>query len=149
MAKCTVSIPEPGVARYTITEELNTPLLSVRVGDYVNISCVNLNADNRGSFTLTKTYTKWNGATYDQYFEVENEDAVAQSNAIVASTQDFLFFRPEKRSLYSNPGTPVILAQAGDSWKLSLPATTQIVTRQEGTAAYLQARSLILMAADV
>lgn len=149
MAKCTVSIPEPGVARYTITEESNTPLLSVRVGDYVNISCVNLNADNRGSFTLTKTYTKWNGASYDQYFEVENEDAVAQSNATVASTQDFLFFRSEKKSLYSNSGTPVILAQAGDLWKLSLPATTQIVSRQEGMAAYLQTRNVVGMAADI
>jgi len=146
MAKVAISIPEPRTARYSFTEEASTPLLSVREGDYVNITCANLQSENRGSFVITATYTVWGGSAYEQYFEIENEDATAQSAVDVLTTEDFIFFRPETSSLDSGG---VIIQDGVAHWTLSLPATTQVVSRTENQAAYLQAVNTISMADDV
>lgn len=135
-----VTIPEAGVARYSLVSVVGTPLLSVREGDVVNVTCQSLATVNRGSFTITNVRVVWTGAAYQQFFEVNNPSAVTQAGPIATlSTEDLLFFRPLLATLQTNPGVPVLLSTPGSgSLELILPATSQAVNREEFSGAYLQ-----------
>lgn len=138
----TISAPEPGVGRYSITSVAGTPLLLVREGDYVNLTCPAFHADNRGTFAVTAVRTVWGGASYTQYFEVENDDAVAEAGIATLADADIQFFRPT-RARVGGSYSPVVANNGEGGFSVVLPATTQLVGRNLGTAAYLQPRQLV------
>lgn len=139
-----IIIPEQGLARFTIMGSALPLLLSVIEGDLVNIVCPNFNTLNRGSFIVTKVNIVWNAGVYDQYFEVRNPTAVAEGVLSTFSDGDVQFHRPTKATIYNNGGVPVVVAQSGlRNFDVSLPVTTVVVGRGEGTAAYLQPRNIL------
>lgn len=137
-ATVTVTEPEVGTARYAFSIAGTPPLLDVREGDYVNITSTSLSSDNRGTFVVTAVRVVWGGASWTQYFEVDGDPALEAGLAVSAG--DFTFFRPTK-VLVGGGLSPVVANTS--SFDVRLPATTRLVGRTEGTAAYLQARRLV------
>lgn len=136
-----VTLPEPGVVRYSLVGLATTPLLSVEVGDCVNVLASVLPADDRGTFIVTTVRTAWTGAAWEQHFEVESDIGVAQGAVALLSDEDIQFFRPTIATIHSTLGVPVLVAQAGGTgFDVQLPATTRAVNREEFLAAYLQPR---------
>lgn len=145
----TITTPSPGVARYTSTSA-NTPLLHVLVGDYVNITSQAMNVANRGSFTVNRVSTTWNGAAWVSFFEVSNDAVMAEGPVTTLLDADLQFYRPQRAQLLDISGRTVVLAQGENgSIDVTLPATTEAVGRDEFTAAYLPARDTIAISSCV
>lgn len=138
-----VEVPGAGKARYAIETSVDpTPLLSVQIGDYVNIVSQAVATVNRGSFRIEDVFVEWNGATWDQWFEVLNENAVAESGPL-ALIEDFdlLFYRPKSGIQQDIAGRQVIASQSEpNELDVILPATTQAVSRGPLSAAYANLR---------
>ena len=139
-----VTIVSPGVARYTVTSATQNPLLQVRTGDYVNIVSQAFNPANRGSFTVNRVSTTWNGAAWVSFFEVSNPGVVSEGPIVLAAASDLSFYRPTRAGLLDFSGRTVVLSQGdGGSVDVTLPATTQAVGRDEFTAAYLFSPNIV------
>jgi hypothetical protein len=133
-----ITIPSPGTARYEISGFATATLLSVQEGDYVVVTAPAFSAANRGTFTVTNVSVVWNGSSYTQYFEVKNENVVAQAGPLLLTDPlEILVFRASKAQLQQIQGRSVIVAQSGANVTVKLPATTQAVGREDLNAAYV------------
>lgn len=114
--------------RFTYNGGTNPTLNLVRVNDYVNIFGNTFNINNRGTFTITDVT--------DTYFEIVNIKGVSQS-VTQSSISDILFFRPTIFTINSKQRISIVSSTDYNQVEITLPATTQIVERKEGTGAYL------------
>ena len=105
-------------------------LWMVHVGDVANVFGSGFADGNQGAFEILEV----NGTS----FEVYNEQMAAQAMAQLAA-DDIVFYRPTNHNIYHSLH-PAIVAQP-DRFDLDvlLPATTDIVARDAGTAAYMGA----------
>ena len=139
-----VSIPQPGVARFNILGRTDSILTSLRIGDTVNAFSAALTDVNKGSFVITAIESIWNGSSFTQWFEVENEVATAQSGPLTTlADDDFLFFRAPSRT---TQGKPILSGAVDDILDIRLPVSTVVVTREPNRAAYLKAENEISIA---
>jgi N-acetylneuraminic acid mutarotase len=120
---------DSGRVRFTWSGGADPDLQEVYTNDYVNIYGSVFASSNRGAFkVLTGTTT---------YFEVENVSAVTQSGVIQLAVEDLIFFRPEKRTIQNTGRMATATQGTPGTLEVILPATTQIVQREENTGAYL------------
>jgi len=133
-----------GVARFTSTST-SIDLTKLQEGDYVNIYGNEFNADNRGSFTVTAVSVTYPGGTLTQYFEIINLKAVTQAGLAQIAHSSLLYFRPTKKTIHATADRAVIVSVPGDEVDISLPATSQAVSRQENSGAYGQVRDSIIV----
>jgi hypothetical protein len=137
-----VSLPLPGTARFTRSGATATDLTLVRVGDYANIFGSAVAAANQGSFPITAVDVRYVSGALTQYFEVANAGAQAQSFTTAAAA-DILFFRPTRSSPAAGPNSVSASSSTPQVLDVELPATTRIVQRAPGTAAYLQSAAAL------
>jgi hypothetical protein len=120
---------DSGRVRFTWVGGADPELQEVYTNDYVNIYGSVFSGVNRGAFpVLTGTTT---------YFEVQNVAATTQSGIAQLTASDLIFFRPEKRTIQSTGRLATATQGSPGTLEVILPATTQIVQREEGTGAYL------------
>lgn len=120
---------DSGRIRFTFSAGTNPDLQDVYVDDIVNIYGSVFNVANRGAFPVKAVTTT--------YFEVENVTGVTQATVAQASVSDLIFFRPEKRAIQSTGRMATATQGTPGTLEVILPATTQIVQREENTGAYL------------
>lgn len=113
----------------------------VQPGDLVYIfgGAPFLSANIQGVFEVQDT-----GAFYDvsnpaaarqQWFEIVAPTNIGGSGN-QTSFSSLMFFRPKKRTIYDEP-RHVVVAETDGTVDIIIPATTQAVSRQPGTGAYL------------
>lgn len=128
--------PEAGLLRMKLTGAVALDLTQVQAGDYVLVTGANFDPANRGSHTIQAVDVRYNGATLEQYIELEHE-GVAQAGVAQVRLDDVLFFRPTKKSIHAGGSRTVVVAQSTpEQVSVVLPATTQAVERVLETAAY-------------
>jgi len=134
-----VTIPAAGVARFTTSGTTTVNLSIVEEGDYVNIFGANFAGVNHGSFPILNVVTTYVLGVFTQYFDVPNVIAIAQGPISIAAASDIIWFRPTRETTQQASSREVIVSQHGETQvDVLLPATSQAVTRQLLTAAYLQ-----------
>lgn len=123
--------------RYTFIGGTNPTLQLVHIGDYVNIYGSVFNIANRGHFSIVDVNTS--------YFEIENLAGVNQATVTQLAANDLIFYRPDKFTI--NSKDRFSLAAQGDPniADVILAATTQAVSREINSGAYLHSNSAILM----
>ena len=127
-----------GRARFTSTGPTGLDLSLVQIGDYVTIYGSEFAAGNRGTFPVVQVYQAYPAGVLTQYFEVENLTAGAQAGLAQVADSGLYYFRPRKQTAHRASGG-VSVQQAAGKTKVSLPATSQAVTRGYLSAAYLNA----------
>jgi hypothetical protein len=133
-----LTIPEAGTLRLMISGASALDMNQLQVGDYALITGAAFDPANRGSFAIQNIDIRYVGSTYTQSFDVLNDSAVAQTTVPQASLSDVLFFRPVRKAIHQGGTRSVVVAQPDDGQtSIVLPATTQAVNREVGTAAYV------------
>lgn len=127
-----------GRMRFTAAGANGLDLSLVRQNDYVTIYGSEFNAANRGTFTVLDVYQAYPAGVLTQYFEVANVSAVAQAGLAQVADVSLFYFRPSRQTVHRQNGG-VTVEQTGGTTKVSLPATSQAVTRAYLSAAYLTA----------
>lgn len=135
---------DPATDRLRFTPDSNFDVSLVQVGDYVTVYGGVFDAANRGTYTVVEVYYAYGfggpyGGPLIQWFEVENRDAVNQATVATASVKDLMVFRPIKNTVHNTPERAVIVSSIGDVVRVTLPATSSVVNREELLAAYLHA----------
>lgn len=107
-------------------------LTNLHTDDYVVISGAEFNANNRGTFTVTRS-----GFLNPDihFFEVVNSAGVAE---VVTQQvpETMLFFRPTKRTIHAQGTRAAYVSQAAGSGIVVVPATSLAVQRTVKHAAY-------------
>lgn len=134
-----------GTAKFQTSAAGSTDLDLTQVyeGDYVNITGDLFNEGNKGSFTIVgaSVYIDPSSGNLIQYFEIANEDAVAQT--VTAEEEHVMFFRPSRASIHLGEARSIMLAQTEPGVvDIVLPATAQAVGRATLIAAYAQNESV-------
>jgi N-acetylneuraminic acid mutarotase len=126
------------VVRMTFTGG-NDPLFdSVRVGDYVNVYGPTFHAQNRGTFVITAVFLDASLNPRPTWIEFSNPSGFTES-ITQSSASDVQIFRSTRSDF-----TPVRISTADPSFiSVTLPATTQVVNRTVGEAAYLHATAAL------
>ncbi len=132
-----LSPTNPGNLRFTITAGDTFDLALVEAGDLAYIYGSEFaNCECNGTFEIQEVSVLYSGMTKIQWFEIANAIGVADSGIVQAEFEDLMFFRPVKRTIYDQP-RHVIVAQGLTQLDVVIPATTQVVGRRPGLAAYL------------
>lgn len=135
----TWSNPSPAVSRASLTATgagLLVSLLDVQEGDYVVIGSESQLAFT-GTYEVLNVSYSWSGANVVQFFEIADVDFVG--SAVQAGNDAYRFFRPEKRTSASTGSRAVVVsATAGHGLDITIPATSEVVSRGLNQAAYLQ-----------
>lgn len=131
----------PDVTRLTLTTA-HTPfplidLSLVQEGDYVIIS-----ADSQftptGVYTVKKVKIEYSGANIIQRLYLDSDlDISGSPSYLQLSNSAYRFFRPTKQTTSVEDNRTVVVSQGeGGVVDISIPATTQVVSRQPTKAAY-------------
>lgn len=132
-----------GTLRFTETAGTYFDLSKLHVGDMVYIYGSEFATCNcNGTFKVTNINVSYSGPTLIQWFEIANPLGVAASSITQSSQLDLNFYRPTRYTIYSYP-RHVIVSNNGTVLNVDIPATTQAVNREPGTAAYLNVRPAI------
>ncbi len=133
-ADWTISLEGSGTVRFTADTDDYYNLSNMVVGDYVVINGAEFDAGNRGWFVVTDVYYAYSGSTVEQWFEVYSPDAVAET---VTQTEygSLVMYRPTRHTQYDDAGYALV-SQSGGVASISIPATTQAVSRSAYHAAY-------------
>lgn len=126
-----ISLTAPGVG-------ILVSLASVQEGDYVIIG-QDAQTGVTGTYVVKAVSISWSGANLTQYFDIERISYTG--SATQASNDAYRFYRPTKNSTSATSGRTVVVAQTvPGKLDISIPATTQAVTRTPETAAYLRSQ---------
>lgn len=95
----------------------------------------------QGSYEVLEVGTVSVGPNVRQWFEIDNAfgSAALNGGALVITQVDFedlVIYRPVRRTVYDNPRR-VLLSQKSGQLRITMPVTSQIVTRSEEEAAYV------------
>lgn len=131
-----ITLPAPGVVRYTISSNATTTdLTKVQVGDYVNAFGLPLSAANQGTLQITNVDVRVTAGTLVQFFEVANGFGVSQT--IMTSATSLMFFRALQQNINVAGSRAVIVAEVRpNEVDVQLPTTTIAVERGPGSGAY-------------
>ena len=113
-------------------------LNQVVIGDCANIFGTCFNANNRGSFEIINVEVYY--AT--QRFQVENKNGVGEV-AVQISNDDLQFFRPTINTVQSGSRTVVVSSTIDRQLEVTIPATTQAVSRGLKTGSYVHSNSAL------
>jgi len=106
----------------------------VQVGDYV-IMGTDAQTGVTGTYTIKAVSVTWSGALLTQSFDIQR--LTFNSTAIQASNAAYTFYRPTKNSIAAAGGRTVVVAQTKNGQvDISIPATTQVVSRGPNQALY-------------
>ncbi len=133
-----ITLPSPGVVRFTIVGSPSPDLNLVFAGDYVNIFDGAIGSANQGSFPIEAVDVRYEnaGADLTQYFEILLDTGDAES-AIMVADDGIVFFRPTRTTINDNGSRAVIVCQdSPGEVNVQLPATTIAVSRTAKTGAY-------------
>jgi hypothetical protein len=119
-----------GRVRLTWTGGADPDLINVFAGDYVNLYGSPVPSDFRGAYKIV-------GAT-TTYVEFEKIIAPASSSFTQVAADDVRFFRPTRRTVQSS-GRMATIVQGRDGLEVLMPATTEAVSREIGSGAYVHA----------
>ncbi len=130
------SHPDATTTRISLTA--TNPLIDisdVQEGDYV-IMGEDANTGITGSFTIKAVSTVWNTATnVTQTFDIEY--IAYTGSATQDSNSAYVFYRPTRNSTVAAGGRTVVVAQTQNGQiDISIPATTQVVSRGPNQALY-------------
>jgi hypothetical protein len=131
-------IPATNRVRFTTsTSPTQLNVASLHVGDYVTIFGSEFNASNRGSFPVLDVSRTLGPLV--QYFEIENLLGVAEV-IVQISALSIQYFRPTTKDIYSESVNTAAFAIQTIDEKIDivLPATSQAISRQALSGAYLQ-----------
>lgn len=123
------------VVRYECTGTNPIDLNQVVIDDYVNIFGNGFNVNNRGSFGIVNVEVFYVGLTLHQAFEIINPLGVPET-AIQNAQEEVLFFRPLTNTIAAGERTVVVSSTVEGLLEVSIPATTQAVSRAIKTGAY-------------
>lgn len=143
-----ISKPETGVARYTWTSSL-PDFHVVKIGDYATIRAPNFNLSNRGSFSITRVSSVWNGSDWVNSFDVANPDMVVEAGPLtLVDANEIEYWNPQTATIHKVEGrNAVISSTTARVVDVLLPATTQSVSRAPKSGAYLNATSSVIASA--
>lgn len=122
-----LNVVQPGDLAYIFSNDPTDPFVVAGIQGVFPI-------ENVDTYYLVETPL----APRQQYFEVAFPNPPT-GTYLQSEFNALMFFRPTKRTIYDQP-RHVIVNQSG---KVVLPATTQAVTRQPGTGAYLKGQTPI------
>jgi hypothetical protein len=133
------SSPRAGVTRLSLTTvgQPKINLSSVEAGDYVVVG-FGVGSITRGSYEILDVSYTWSGGNLTQYFDV-NADLGFSGNITQASSDDYRFFRPTKKTILSSDRTVVVAQTQRSTIDIRVPATTQAVNRGPHSGAYANA----------
>jgi hypothetical protein len=120
------------VARYKFTGT-NPGFYKIKEGDYVSCFGPGFTGGNVGSFVVLESGID----SGSLYFDVDNSNWEA-ATVVLTSLSDFTAFTPERYTVY-NANAPAIAAVPSpeNSLRIDIPATSELVSRTETTAGYL------------
>lgn len=133
------SRPDTSTTRVTLTFDTASianilDLSLVQVGDYVNIGST-AQIGQTGTFPVLAVAVSWSGTVLTQSFDIPQ--IAFNSTALQTSNLAYSFFRPTKSSILASGGRTVVVAQTVPGQiDIKIPATTQVVSRGPGKAAY-------------
>jgi hypothetical protein len=122
-----------GNLRFTMVSSAEYNLFDVQIGDLVYIYGVEFGqVGTNGTFTIVDM-----SVTHStQWFEIVNVLGTEQTGIVQVNFTDLMFFRPKRRTIYDN-SRRVIVCENDGYLDIVIPATTQVVDRGPGLAAYL------------
>lgn len=132
-ATYSVTVLDDGRARLDFTGT-TAALASVREGDYILAQDGDLNAANKGTFSIEEVAISWTGSAFLQQVTIVNVSAVTQAGPLTVANGDFQFYRPSYTTPSSNGA---MVSGAENNIRLHLPTTTAVVDREPLKAAYL------------
>ena len=128
----TFSPSTQGSLRFTMTSGTQYNLFEVQTGDLVYIYGPEFEVSANGTYPITNIFvtasTKW--------FEIDNPLGVEASGVSQVQFNDLAFFRPKRKTIYDNTRR-VIVCENDGYLDIIIPATTEVVGRGPGLAAYL------------
>ncbi len=130
-----VSIQPNGIARYSLDSDTYTNFSQVLPGDYIVVRDHNFSDGNIGSFVVTDVRYSYIGPVLDQWVEVYNPNAVAESFINQLEWEGLTVWRAHRSTVYDHPNYCTVV-QAGGKALVSIPVTTQVVNREKYHAAY-------------
>lgn len=121
-------------------------LTQVQIGDYANVFGSGFNALNKGSFQITNVEVYYVASTtLHQAFELTNRVGVSET-ATQSANVDLTFFRPTINTTQNSDGRTVVVSSTVDgNLEVSIPATTQAVSRTVDTGSYLHENSAVVV----
>lgn len=133
----TLSPATQGNLRFTMSSGTYYDLFQVQEGDLAYLYGDEFAACGcRGTFPIEAVSVTWSGITKVQWFEIQNPLGNGAGPISQTKFVDLMFFRPTRKTIYDN-SRHVIVAEAGDHLDVVMPATTEVVGRGPGLAAYL------------
>lgn len=134
LTQWTLSLIAGGSVRATWTGGPDPSIGKVKKGDYVNIFGTAFDANNRGTFTVTKVQ---GGVVNDAYYEFVNANGVAQTT-VQGAIDGMLFFNPVRNTIVSKKNYASLYQTESRLLEIFIPATTKVVRRDRKGAAHLQ-----------
>ena len=135
----TYTQPNPNVTQASLSIDTSIAaalidLSSVSPGDYVVITS-NAGIGVTGTFQISNVSITWSGSIVTQSFQIPQISFLGSANQ--AANNAYSFYSPTKNSILAAGGRTVLVAQTtGSTVNISLPATTQAVTRGPKEAFY-------------
>lgn len=133
LTQWTISVEASGTVRATWTGGPNPSVGKVRTNDYVNIYGTAFDADNRGTFTVTKVKGGLVGQAYVEFYNPKGVSEIVNQGSI----EGMLFFNPARRTLSSNLTFATAYQTEERLLEIFLPAVTKVVKRERIGASYL------------
>lgn len=128
----TFSPDTQGSLRFTMTAGTQYNLFQVQTGDLVYVYGTEFADSANGTYPITNIFvtdsTKW--------FEIDNPLGGESTGVVQTQFNDLMFFRPKRRTIYDNTRR-VIVCENDGYLDIVIPATTEVVGRGPGLAAYL------------
>lgn len=121
-----------GNLRFTMTAGTEYSLFQVQTDDLVYIYGPEFAASANGTYPIQAV--KVTSST--QWFEIDNPLGIESTGVVQTKFTDLMFFRPKRRSVYDNTRR-VIVCENDGYLDIVIPATTEVVDRGPGLAAYL------------
>lgn len=129
----TMSLSAGGTVRATWTGGSDPSIGKVKKDDYVNIYGAAFNANNQGTFTVTKVQ---GGIVNDAYFEFENPNGFAQTT-LQGTVDGMLFFNPIRTTIVSKKNFATLYQTESRLLEIFMPATTRVVRRERIGSAHI------------
>jgi len=131
----TLSPTTQGNLRFTMAAGTEYDLFQVQEGDLAYIYGDEFEpANTNGTYEIEAVSITFPGPV--QWFEIANPIGVAHAGIVQVQFADLMFFRPKRRTIYDSP-RHVIVCENGDHLDVVIAATTDVVDRGPGLAAYL------------
>jgi len=129
----TASPDTQGSLRFTMTAGTEYNLLLVHEGDLAYIYGDEFADSANGTYEIQRVFV----TDSEKWFEIENPLGDEAAGIDQVQFTDLMFFRPKRKTIYDN-SRHVIVCENDDHLDVVIPATTEVVDRGPGLAAYLK-----------